>query len=554
MARLRTHTRSTWRALRALCAAVVSIAVVGSCARGPVLSAADDRVQVVTTNGILKDLAANVAGERAVVTSLVPDGADPHSYEPTPRSIRDVVYADLAFSNYLLLEQQSIIKALDANLRDGVPNLSVAEGAVKYAAEIIPLVENAVLDTIWLGLRVHGTGERFGADRSSEVLLSAVGVDGPGRLSAYLTESFGNPDVAFDSGDGFDASDGHRDDTTRLPPAAHTHMSWAFDEPGVYRLAVSAKVAVRSDEPAVDVATGEITFAVGIDPHSVPGMEGAVVLDHGHTDVTVDLDRGELVLLSDRDGGDDGHGDGGHGDDHGAAHERIRSDPARAVIAVPVKALAEVPGHPDFRFLGDAGDPVYQLPQAVLGRHVHGEIDPHLWQDVGNAVAYVQLIRDALIEVDPPGARTYRTNADRYIAELWQVDDRVRATIDEIPEARRHLVTTHDAFAYLGKAYGVEISGFVTSSPSSEPSLADRRRLQRTVEDLQIGAVFLEPNLRSRSSTLREVAGDAGIDVCPIHGDSFHGEIDTYTEMMMANARSLRDCLAPAPEGEGSHG
>jgi anchored repeat ABC transporter substrate-binding protein len=283
-----------------------------------------------------------------------------------------------------------------------------------------------------------------------------------------------------------------------------------------------------------------VTFAVGVDPRSVPGMEGAEVLDYGHTDVTVDLDRGEVTLLSDPDAGEnDGH------DDHGA--ERIRSDPSETVIAVPVKALAQVPGNPDFRFLGDAGDPIYQLPQAVLGRHVHGEIDPHLWQDVDNVIAYVQLIRDTLIEVDPSGARTYRANADRYIAELVQLDADVRATIEEIPESRRHLVTTHDAFAYLGKAYGVEISGFVTSSPSSEPSLADRRRLHQTVEDLQIGAVFLEPNLRSRSSTLKEVAEDAGIEVCPIYGDSFHEEIDTYLEMMMANARSLRDCLATPP-------
>ena len=193
-------------------------------------------------------------------------------------------------------------------------------------------------------------------------------------------------------------------------------------------------------------------------------------------------------------------------------------------------------------------------PRRCSGATSTARSTPHLWQDVGNAIAYVQLIRDSLIEVDPAGARTYRDNADRYITQLGELDDEVRATIEEIPEARRHLVTTHDAFAYLGKAYGIEISGFVTSSPSSEPSLADRQRLYQTVEDLQIGAVFLEPNLRSRSSTLTEIAADAGIEVCPIYGDSFHGEIDTYLEMMMANARSLRDCLAETPVEEGSDG
>ena len=82
------------------------------------LSAGDDRVQVVTTTGILRDLVQNVGGDRVNVVSLIPDRADPHTYEPTLRDVRNVVYADVAFSNYLLLEEHGIIKALDANLRD----------------------------------------------------------------------------------------------------------------------------------------------------------------------------------------------------------------------------------------------------------------------------------------------------------------------------------------------------------------------------------------------------------------------------------------------------
>ena len=75
------------------------------------------------------------------------------------------------------------------------------------------------------------------------------------------------------------------------------------------------------------------------------------------------------------------------------------------------------------------------------------------------------------------------------------VDDYVRSTIASIPEERRNLVTTHDAFAYFGKAYNVKIAGFVTINPSSEPSIQDRKRLAQTLRDLKIPAVFLEPNL-----------------------------------------------------------
>ena len=513
---------------------LLAVGLVG-CAHGDVLSDRDGRVQVVTTTGILSDLVRNVGGDRVVVSSLVPDGADPHAYEPSLRDVRNVVYADVAFSNYLLLEEQAVIKALDANLRARVPNVSLAEGAVKYAAEIIPLVEYVALDAIWLGMRVRGTGAGYGANRASDVLFRATAAAGPGAMAAYLTESFGNPTFYINSADGFDAANGYRDDTATLPPDAHTHMSWAFAEPGVYRLTMAAHLAVAPDSRPVPLGEQTFTFAVGVDPHRVPGMPDARVLRSGHADLTVDLDaagRGEpaIYLL------DDPHGSGD-------AHQHIH-DPARTVIEVPNKALTPVPTDRAFRFLGRPGTQIHQLPQAVLGKHVHGEIDPHLWQNVRNAISYVELIRDTLIGVDPVGAADYRTNAAAYVAELESVDTYVRDTIAQIAPSRRHLITTHDAFGYLGAAYDIQISGFVTPHPAAEPSLADRRRLTETIRNLHVPAVFLEPNLRARSSTLTEVARSLDVRVCEIYGDTFDGRVSSYVQMMRFNAESLRDCLA----------
>ena len=185
----------------------------------------------------------------------------------------------------------------------------------------------------------------------------------------------------------------------------------------------------------------------------------------------------------------------------------------------------------------------WQLPQAVLGKHVHGEIDPHLWQNVRNGMAYVNLIRDTLIGADPSGAQDYAANASAYLAELEDTDDYVRETLSEIPEANRYLVTTHDAFGYLAHAYDVHIAGFVTPNPAAEPSLADRRKLTETIRTLGVPAVFLEPNLAARASTLTEVAAEQGVAVCPIYGDTFDDIVTSYVQMMRFNADTLRDCL-----------
>jgi anchored repeat ABC transporter substrate-binding protein len=504
---------------------VALAATLAGCGAPEGLSSTDRRLQVVTTTSLLRDLVEQVGGDRVHATSLVPDGADPHAYEPTLRGVRDVVYADVAFSNYMLLEQHNVIKTLDANLRDGVPNVSLAEDAVKYAAEVIPLVENVNLDTLWLGLRAHGTGARHGTTRSSDVLLSATAATGPGHVFGYLTGTFGTTEVYFDSSDGFDAGSGYKHDTATLPADAHTHMSWVFTQPGMYTVTFAASLRVDATTRPIPLGQATFTFAVGVRP---PG--GRIVLEQGHADITADLDDGRLVALYDPEGGGE--------------HTQRRHDPAAVIIAVPSKGIAEVPAGRELRFLGRPGEQIYQLPQAVLGKHVHGEIDPHLWQDVRNAMAYAELIRDTLIARDPAGAKRYRANADRYLARLDALDRHVRRAIAAIPRAHRFLVTTHDAFGYLAHAYDIEVAGFVTPNPAVEPSLADRRKLTETIRNLHVPAVFVEPTLAARSSTLREVAGETGARLCPIYSDTLDDTVGTYEDMMRFNARSLRRCLS----------
>lgn len=561
------------------------LTLVAGCAGVGVDPARDGQLRVVTTTGILADLVRNVAGGRATVSQLVPDGADPHSYEPSLRAIRDVAYADLAFSNYLLLEQHSIIRALDANLPASAQSVSIAEEAAKQGATILPLVEDRALDTLWLGMRVSGDGKRYGANRASEVDLQVVSVQGPGQASSYLTTTFGTPELGFSSHDGFDAASDYKHDTVSLPADAHQHMSWAFTKPGVYRVQFKARLRPVKGKN-VEFKTATFTFAVGVDAAAVAKREGRVVLGPGHGDVSVDLEAGRITLVADKQasgqawpsaaktasansasatpspGGSASPtssapsptpSDGASGPSQsdvvvaGAAHVpgHVALDPQRVVVDVPTRTLAQVPQ--GYGFVGRAGTQAYILPQAVLGKHVHGEIDPHLWHDVHNAAAYVKVICVKLKQVDPAGASVYEANAARYLNQLAQLDTQVKSTLDTISEANRQLVTTNDAYAYLANAYGLKVAGFVAPNPASEPSLADRRKLAATIKDLHIKAVFLEPNLARTRSTLKVVASEAGVKVCPLYGDTLDNQAPTYQAMMRFNANSLARCLGGRP-------
>ncbi|MEU6854040.1 anchored repeat ABC transporter, substrate-binding protein [Actinacidiphila alni] len=517
--------RAPSRLARALAAtAVAGLALTACDPAGSPGGRSDASLKVVTTTEILADLVRQVGGDRVSVASIVPPGGDPHSYEPTPRDAAKVAEADVTFTNHLLLEEHALIKTIDSNARKNTPNVSLAEASETYGADVIPLVENIGLDVLWLGLRVRGEGTARGATRASDIELSATAVRGPGSLIAYLTESLGQPVVYFNSADGLDAKD-----TTTLPPAAHTHLNWAFTKPGIYRLTLKARLKNLTG-PAHDLGSGTFTFAVGVDPHTVAGPR-TTILDNGHTDLTVDLDTGALSAFTDLR-------------TKGRTQEEIPPDDV--VIDVPNKALEHVPGDKTFSFLGTPGAEIHQLPQAVLGKHVHGEIDPHLWQDAENTKAYVQLIRDTLKKQDPEGAALYDRNTRTYEAELDDLDAYLTRRISGIPADRRQLITTHDAFGYLAKAYGMTVAGFVVPNPAQEPSADDVQRLTSTIHNLHVPAVFMEPNLAQRATVLTQVAKDQHVKICTLYGDAFDSHVRHYLDMMRHNADELVSCLGGA--------
>ena len=503
---------------RLLCL-VAALSLLAGCGHAP---ASRDKLSVVTTTPILADLTRQVAGDRATVTSMVPSGADPHTYEPSLRDVRTVVYSRVALSNYLMLEPHSVIKTIDSSLPTGSINVSLAKEAQKYGAQVIPLVENANLDTVWLGLRVIGQDARRGADRSSSVYLQLTSVEGPGDFTAYITGTFGRPQIYYSTADGVD----ERDDV-ELPTDAHTHMSWAFSKPGVYEAVFAATLSTPQGNTSFGAQT--LTIAVGADPRTIPELADRTVVDQGHADLSADIDEGTMTILSDPTGG--------------GVRTQKRLDPDKTVVWVPPKALTEIPPSPAFRFLGHPGSPIHQLPQAVLGAHVHGEIDPHLWMSIKNTKAYVQVIRDSLIKADPHEAQTYRENAKRYLARLEETSHYVDRKIASIPRGRRQLITSHDAYGYLAQAHGMHIAGFVTANPGVEPSMAQRRKLNQTIADLKVPAVFLEPNVLRGSSVLAAIAAENSVTVCPIYGDTFDDHVTNYIDLMRFDADSLAKCL-----------
>jgi ABC-type Zn uptake system ZnuABC Zn-binding protein ZnuA len=191
----------------------------------------------------------------------------------------------------------------------------------------------------------------------------------------------------------------------------------------------------------------------------------------------------------------------------------------------------------------EAGAAVSQLPEGFEEEsEEHGD-DPHLWMDASNTALYAGIIRDVLVEKDPAGKSSYDDNYETFTSELEEVDRYVAGKVGEIPEENRKLVTTHDAFGYFASGYRLRIVAFVAPGPGQEASPEDIAQLTRAMQDENVPAVFVEPQIESQGEILRQAAEDAGIEICTLYSDSLDDRVTSYIELMRFNADELTRCL-----------
>ncbi len=177
--------------------------------------------------------------------------------------------------------------------------------------------------------------------------------------------------------------------------------------------------------------------------------------------------------------------------------------------------------------------------------HHHGEYDPHAWQSLQQAQVYVDNILAGLIQVDPEGEADYRQRATAYQAELSALHEAFIQAFAALPEQRRRVMVPHDAFAYLGDAYGITFVAPQGISTASEPSAAELAQLINQVKDESVAALFMEnigdPRL------IQQVERETGARVGGVlYSDALsgpQGRAATYLDMMQHNLQTLLQAL-----------
>jgi manganese/zinc/iron transport system substrate-binding protein len=158
-----------------------------------------------------------------------------------------------------------------------------------------------------------------------------------------------------------------------------------------------------------------------------------------------------------------------------------------------------------FARLSEGGKPVVAVAEAlskdrlIAPPEFEGAFDPHVWMDVDAWIQGLEPVREALTRIDPAGAAIYAGNAKAYEEKLRELDGYARKVLGTVPASARVLVTAHDAFNYLGRAYGIEVRGIQGISTESEAGLKAIEELVALLVERRVPAVFPETSVSDRN-------------------------------------------------------
>ncbi|MCL5775982.1 zinc ABC transporter substrate-binding protein [Limibaculum sp. FT325] len=181
-------------------------------------------------------------------------------------------------------------------------------------------------------------------------------------------------------------------------------------------------------------------------------------------------------------------------------------------------------------------------------------VDPHVWMDAALWARVPGVVAGALGGLAPGCAAEMAARAGALETALLALDVWTREAVASIPEGARVLVTAHDAFAYFGRAYGIEVVGIQGVSTESEAGIGDIRAVVDLVVARGIPALFVESTISPRTvEAVIEAARGEGHEVrvgAELYADAMGaaGTADgTYIGMIHANVRAIAGALGGTP-------
>ena len=183
--------------------------------------------------------------------------------------------------------------------------------------------------------------------------------------------------------------------------------------------------------------------------------------------------------------------------------------------------------------------------EGITPIEVDGSIDPHAWNSLKNGMIYVRNIAAALSDIAPQLADQVNANAELYMQRLESIDQEIACRVSRLPESRRVVVTSHDAFGYLAADYGLTFLAPKGIDTDAEPTARALAVLIKQLQNLDAAALFAE-NITS-PALINQIAFETGLEVGGrLYSDALSvpgGHANSYVDMLRHNANNILEIL-----------
>ncbi|VVN94501.1 metal ABC transporter substrate-binding protein [Pseudomonas fluorescens] len=181
----------------------------------------------------------------------------------------------------------------------------------------------------------------------------------------------------------------------------------------------------------------------------------------------------------------------------------------------------------------------------ILDEHGATIADPHAWHNLANTELYVSNINKALIAVDPANKADYERNSQAYLKQIYRLLAEAKAKLGSLPPGNRKIVTSHDAFGYLGQAYSIDFMAPQGLSTEHDPSASEVAALITQIRQAKVKALFME-NIKD-ARLLKQIAEESGAHIGgTLYSDALaaEGPASTFVGLFEYNLNTLYEALS----------
>ena len=175
----------------------------------------------------------------------------------------------------------------------------------------------------------------------------------------------------------------------------------------------------------------------------------------------------------------------------------------------------------------------------IPAAHKENALDPHFWLDPVRYGEVVKAIEEKLVSLDSANATGYHERAKALLGQIGKLDTEYKTGLADCK--LNTFVTSHEAFAYLAKRYGLTMVGIAGFTPDAEPTPSRIKEVQDIVKAQGVSTIFYEELVSPKVADT--IANDVGVKTAvlsPIEGLSDANSKETYLTLMQQNLQELR--------------